>query len=814
MARVFLDVRLAVRSVWRHRRFSAIIAITLSLGLGAATAAFSVLDSVLLRPLPFPSASQLVWVGVTTGSSTRPIGPSFPAFDLWRRRTQSLSGLALYSARTEGLSGIETPTQIRVAAVSASFFQLLGVRPLMGRAFVQADDEWGATRCVILSDSIWRVAFKADTGVIGRIIFLDRSPAAVIGVMPRDFSFPRMNVAAWVPLVPSLDFFLFGDTRIHLDGAIGRMRVGSTVRDVEQELNALNRQWSPGGRGLDPANLDRSVRVMALQRFAGSNVAVALTLVLAASGVVLLITCMNAASLLLARSATRRREIAILIAVGATPSRIAQTLLIESGILSLLGGSLGVLLAVLLTRLLAAYGAQQLPRATEIAVHPGALIFAVLSIISTVVLFGLTPALHFARTDPAGTLKGTSTSLSDGRDASRWRDVLVVVELALALILLAGAGVLAKSVFLSVTHAHRVADGRLLVASVMRPLGAWPGDKGPMRRFGEQLLTRLQSMPGVQSAAISLELPGDPQAMATLRASRTDYMGLDSVSVYAEVVSTDYFRTIGVSLLRGRLFDEKLDGAGSAPSILVSRSLARRFFPNRDAVDHYLIGEGGGANGPAQPTSFRIVGVVEDLPAQEANGQPVPEVYAYFPRDPVPHMTIIIRSDSNQAQVSASLREAVHSIDPSQPVSEARPLESVLGVSAARPKFYLVILGAFATTGVLVSVLGLFSVIVMLIRQRLRELAVRVALGASGRQIIGLVMRRGIVLVAVGLSLGAFGAWAATRTLGALLMGVSPSDPLAFASAGAALGTVALIASYLPARAAARLDPLKVLRLE
>jgi len=807
------DFRHALRGIRTHPGFAATVALTLSLGLGATTAVFSVIDSVLLRDLPFPAASRLVWAGVVMNRTPELIGPSMPEFKVWSQRSRTISGLAVYNVQAEALSDVETPARISIAQVSAAFFPTLGVRTRLGRAFIADDDRLGAAPVVVLGDSLWRDAFHGDPAIIGRTVTLDGSPVTVVGVMPPDFSFPHMRVAAWVPITPALGFLL-NEPKMHMWGAVGRLQPGRTTEQAERELYALSRQLPADMQRTPDVEGENSARVMPLRMFAGGDVAHVLLLVLGASALVLFVTCANAANLLLARATTRRRDVAIRRALGASRWSIVRRLLIESGMLAFAGGVLGVALAFATTRLVAVLGARQLPRALEISVHGGALLFTLLLVLVTTLLCGLAPALYAARSDAAESLKATASSMSEGRGSARWRELLAVAELSLALVLLAGAGVLAKSVALTLGRGRGIASEHLLVASLMRPLGVWPGDKGPMREFGQQLVARLEAVPGVRAAAISLQIPGDPQATSLLRSVGAHSAAGDSLEAKAEVVTADYFRTLGIPLLRGRLFDARLDRPDAPPAIVISRSLAQRFFPHGDPVGQDLLGPGDDSRGPAPPAHYRIVGVVEDIRAQGPDPRPVPEVYGFFAHEPVPHMTVIMRTDATPAAMSAALRRVVSSLDPGQPVADLRPLDAVLAQSAARPKFYLMVLGAFALTAVLLAVVGLFSVMLMTVRQRIREIAVRMALGADSVQVTKLVLRRGGLLVMAGVAIGLAGAWAATRLLASLLSGVSPTDPAALGAAAVALGVVALIASWLPARAASRVDPVAVLRME
>ena len=807
------DIRYAARSIRGHPGFAAMVIVTLALGLAAAIAAFSVMDSVLFRQLPFPAAKQLLWVGEDDARWAEPDGPSMPVFRVWRERAHTLSGLAVYHVQPHALSDIDTPTRIAVGEVSAPFFATLGVRPHLGRGFVESDDRPGATPVTVLGDSLWRSAFHADPAIIGRTVMLDGAPATVVGVMPPDFSVARIHVAAWTPIVPALGFLL-NDTRMHVDGAIARLRPGATVESATSELRALARQLPPGVQR--PADSTREVapHLVSLRSFAAGNVAPVLLLVLGASVLVLLITCVNAANLMLARGVARRREVAIRRALGASQWSIVRQLLVESALLAAASGALGTLLALAMARVIATQGVRQLPRATEISVHGGAVLFALGLVAVATLLFGLAPALHVARGGTAEALKNAAASVSENHASARWREVLAVVELAVALVLLAGAGVLGRSVALTLGGHRGIESDHVLVASIMRPFGAWPADRGPMRQFGQQLVARLEAEPGVRAAAISLEVPGNPQATEQVRGVGTNGSRGDSLDAKAEVVTADYFRAVGIRLLRGRLFDARLDRPEAPSVLIISRSLAQRFFPRSDPVGQYLMAPGDDSKGPVPPVAYQIVGVVEDIRSQGPDPRPIPEFYVFFAHEPVPHMTVIVRSDATPAVMSTALRKVVASLDPGQPVTDLHPLDTVLARSAARPKFFLMILGAFAVTAVLLSVIGLFGVMIMLVRQRLREIAVRMALGANGAQVMRLVLGRGALLVLLGLSFGMGGAWAATRALTSLLSGVSPTDPVALTAAAVGLGVVALLASYLPARAASLVDPVVVLRME
>ena len=807
------DVRYGLRRLRSAPAFAASAVLTLALGMGALITTYGVVDSVLLRPLPYPGSDRIVSI-VERGRQTRQdVGPSAPLLRAWSARSSTLRDIAGYSTSMVTATGIVEPQRLVLAQITERFFGILGSRPRLGRTLLESDHAIDAPAVVVLSYDTWQHAFGGDTGVVGRNVTLDGLTAQVVGVMPASFAFPNANISAWISLRASASYVLDrGDIR--LDGAIGRLRPHASPAQVQTELRRIERQASDAVTAVDSSAGERRASVTSLRNRVTAQVRSPLVLLLATGALVMLIACANVANLLLARASAREQEMSVRRAIGASNSRLVQQLLIESFVMAALAAGLGLALSIVLARMIRRLGSSQLPRSTEIGIHLGAVVFAVAVVFVATVLFGLAPALEAARRQSMQSLRIGAHAIGANRSRVRWREVVAVSELSLTMMLLAGAGLLGKSVAQLLGSPLGFASGHVLVATIARPLGEWPADKGPMRRFGDELVTRISGIPGVRASAVALVPPGSHAITGVVRSIGGSGQAADSLVVDEQVVTPAYFRTLGIPLLRGRLFDGR-DGPNGNPTVMIDKAAARALYGDRDPVGQFLRAPGDDATGPPPEVNYLIVGLVGDIrepgPAVEP---PRPHVYVPFDRYPVPHMTLLVLAAGSASALTPSVRRIVKMLDPTQPVSSIGSLDDLLAEAAARPQFYLLFLGAAALIALTIALLGVYAVVAFGVQQRTREIGVRTALGAGQRDVLRLVLGRALVLVATGLAFGLLGAWATTRTLAGLLVGVGPTDPWVFGCVAFLLSASALIASFLPARGALRVNPVIALRAE
>ena len=807
------DLLFALRSARVRPAFPAIVIATLALGMGVVVTVFSVLDSVLLRPLPFFQPERLVWAGEQLPNAPGPAGPTVGTFGEWISRVRSLSTVAGYLRQPYTIRGSAGPERISVALVTADFFGALRTRPSLGRGLLAADDEVGAAPVAVLSDELWRESFSADPKIVGRTILLEGLRTEVVGIMPSVFTFPGTDVRAWVPLAQrGGDVLLFPQAR--LAGAVGRMRSHVTVEVARRELDDLRRPGTQLGAAA-PGTHDAGVTlVVPLRNYVASNVQPALLLLFGASALVLLVTCANVAHLLLTRATARQRELAVRATIGATPGRIFQQLLVESSVFAICAAALGVMFARAAVPVIRGLSSGLFPRASEMAVHPGTLVLAVGLAVLTTILVGVMPALHAAWSSPAAVLKTSGVTQSASLRSVRVREVLVVTEVAATLLLLTVAGLLGKSMAVLVGGAVGFSDDHVLTALVMRPLADYPTNKQWVSAFGYDLVARLRTVPGVRASAISLSTPGSQLVPGYVRTAGEGDTGPDSITVNFEVVTPAYFEVLGIPLLRGRAFDEH-DGPDGTPTLILSRSVASRLFPNRNAVGEFVRAPGedtGGGNMPV--TSYLIVGVVGDVRPPGPAEAVIPQVYIPFAREPVPHMTVLVRAAEDPMQVAPAILRAIHSLDSTQAVAHVESLDRVLAQSAARPRFYFTVISVFAISALILAAVGLYGVIAFTVRQRTHEIGVRIALGATAADVLRVVMQRGAKLALLGIFVGILCAVALSRLLTDLFTGVSPTDPLVLGGITLILLLVSCAASFLPARAALRVDPTVALRAD
>ncbi|HEU4888690.1 MAG TPA: ABC transporter permease [Thermoanaerobaculia bacterium] len=799
MSTLLQDVRYGISAMMRKRGFTFVTLTALALGIGANTAIFSVVDSVLLRPLPYRDAEQLVrlYDAKPPELAQFPVSPG--NFLHWRENTRSFVQVAGYYAGPPlVLAGGAQPEQLEGVRVSANVFPLLGVQPAIGRAFSAGEEELGRDTVVLLSDALWRRRFGADPNVVGRAVSVSDRVHTIIGVMPPGFGFPAETTAAWVPLgFEPEDRTKHGS---HYLTVLARLRPGATMRQAQGEMDALA---SALARQYPDSNGGWSVRVVGWQEDLVGSMRRPLLILTGAVFFVLLIACMNVTNLLLARASTRSREVAIRMALGASRGRIVRQLLTESVLLSLAGGILGSLLAAFGIRALSVLAVSVLPAVENVAVNVRVLGFTLAASMLTGLVFGLASALQASRPDLGDVLKDVSRGSTAGRRRNAFRKMLVVAEIALALVLLTGAGLLIRS-FGKLRDVDPGFDPKgLSTMNVALSRVRYP-EEPEQAAFFDRALQRVAAVPGVEAVAAVLPLPfaSDMNVGFALEGqSIADDSRLPIANHYR--ISPDYFRTMGVTLLRGRTFTPR-DHAGAPRVAIVNETLARRYFPGTDPIGKRLYISSGSEEWR------EIVGVAGDVKQYGLDAESKPQVYEPYLQEPFFAMTMVVRTSVHPRE----LQNAVLAVDRNQPVTDMRTMESIMADSMARRRFSMTLLSVFGGVALLLATMGIYAVMSYMVSQRTQEIGIRLSLGARTVDILRLVVGEGAALVLTGAATGLVAAAALTRTMSSLLFGVSATDVPTFAGVAALLVVVALAASYLPAHRVAKLDVLLSLRRE
>ena len=813
MRALLQDVRYALRTLSKQPGFTLVAVVTLALGIGANTAIFSVIDAALLRALPYRAPGRLVHLWETKRSRDfEQREASYPDFLDWRAQgSEVFEGLAGYTPRPFTLADAGEATRTRGAAVTANFFDLLGVNAAAGRAFVAGEDGLGAKRVAVISHGLWRRRFGGARSAVGREVALDGQAYTVVGVLPADFHFaPLGDAEVWTPLAPTSD--VAARRYQHWLKVFGRLKDGVTLAGAGAHLSTIASRIERDDPG---AHAGVGLRAVELQEEFVGPVRPVLFVLLGAVGFVLLIACTNVANLLLARSAGRRKEVAVRVALGASRWRVVRQLLTESVLLALAGGAGGLVLALwgvdVLVALIPAAQLAQMPYLQSLSLDRDVLLFACGLSLLTGVLFGLTPALSASRTDLQGALKEGGRGGTGSRGGRRLRDLLVVAEVALALVLLVGAGLLMKSLVTMLRVDPGFDTRGLLTMRVALPPARYH-EEGKATRFYEEVLRRVAAVPGVRGAALTSNLPlagdggtGTPQVVGRQTPAS------DLTEAHLRTVSANYFEVLGIPLVRGRAFGER-DDVKAPPVLLVNQTYAERVFPGEDPVGRRATFKFTG------DMQFEIVGVVGDEKVTSLDARTTPVVYFHSRQDSYfDSAALVARTDAaDPLALASAVRDEVRALDPEVPVFAVQTLEQmVAGSRAAFMRRYPAYLtGVFACVALLLALVGIYGVVSYSVAQRTHELAVRVALGARTRDVLRLVLGHGLLLALVGIALGALGALALTRLISGLLFGVSAADPGVYLVVALLLAAVALLACLVPARRATKVDPMVALRYE
>jgi putative ABC transport system permease protein len=803
-----------LRGMRRAPAFTAVAAISLALGIGANTAVFSVVNAVLLRPLPFHNGNQLVWLWSTDPKNPAARSISYRDFVDIRAQTRSLESLASWYGYEMVLTGAFEPQRVQVMVVFGDLFSVLGVPPALGTTFRAERDE-SPERAVVLSHRFWVERYGSDPTIVGRGVTLSGNSYRVLGVMPRGFQFPlqTLPVDLWAALGPEqfADVPQMRRSARLMDG-IGRLRDDIAIERAQAELDVvasrLSAQYPESNTGI-------GARIVPAAEHVVEGVSRPLLVLFGAVAVVLLIACVNVANLLLARATSRRREIALRSALGAGRARIAAQLLIESLMLAMLGGAVGGLIAIWGVDALVALVPGDLPRADEIGVDTAVLGFTLLASLATGLVFGLAPAWHASKVDLASVLQEGGRTVSESPRARWLRGALVVAEIALAVVLLTGA-TLFMATFWRLQQPPEGFDARNVLTFDV----TWPWEKYSFEQSGEkfrELQAALQAVPGVLGAAAGLQLPdrGGPATDVLF-----PYLEIEGRPVPADArprtasISSQpgYFRTLRIPVIKGRDFNDR-DALKSPPVVIINESLARTHFGDQNPIGKRLKLDLWLLFGDEKPMR-EIVGVVADVKHSGLAAGARPVVYVPFAQRPFNFSYVVVRTDGEPARFVSAVSAAVRSVDKNQPIYDVKSLDERIGASVGRERFSALLLAIFAGLALLLAAVGLYGVLSYTVSQQTHEMGLRLALGAEASDVLGLVIRYGLKLVAAGLAIGIVGAAALTGLVEGLLFGVSPSDPLAHAIVIIILTLVAVAACWLPARRAARVDPVVALRYE
>jgi putative ABC transport system permease protein len=800
------DIRFAVRMLWKSPGFSGVALFALVLGIGANTAIFSVVNAVLLRPLPFRDPGRLVMVWETsprTGKNN--VGNPQNLAD-WQKRNRSFEKMGAYVPfqQTVSLTGDGTPEEVPGNYATRDFFSILGVQPILGRDFLPEEDVSGDKNNVaLISEGLWRRKYGSDPGILGKKLIIRGRPIMVVGVLPASFRFPDVKADIW--------------ELIHLDSEaprrgrflspIARLKPGVSIEQAQAEMKIIAAQLAQENPAFD-AKWGASVVPMR-EQFTG-ELRTPLLVLLCAVGLVLLIACANVANLMLMRSSVRQREMAIRASLGAGRARIIRQLLVESMILGSMGGLLGLLFAVWAKDGLLAMLPEDMSvaKVNSINIDHNVLAFTLIASLGTGLLFGLLPALRASRPDLSDTLKEGGRAVSGSLSRNRMRAALVAGEMAIALMLLIGAGLLIKSFVRLANVAPGFQPDRILSMRIGLTSTRYANPQQTSAGLAE-IIHRIEQVPSVSSVG-SVQWPplsGLGSATGFSVAGRPTPKPGDEPVTGVSIVTPGYFATMTIPLIKGRQFNER-DGAGAPQVTIVSQALARQQFPGMDPIGQRLFVQWG------RQTPYEIVGVVGDIKHDGLDKESAPNVYFPDAQEPNGGGTLVIRTSADPMKLAPVVEQVIHAYDHDQAIADIQPLDVFLAKSVARPRFQSVLLASFAALALLLAAIGIFGVMSYSVAQRSHEIGIRVALGAQRDQVLRLVVGEGLVLALIGTAAGLAGAFVMTRYLRSLLFNVSPTDPWTFIAVPVVLCAVALGASYIPARKAAVVDPIVALRYE
>jgi putative ABC transport system permease protein len=811
MTQLFSHIRFALRQLRKSPVFAFTTVLTLALGIGATTAIFSLVYAVMLKPLPFPHQDRLTWLAREDHASGTPIpGPlSYPNFFDWRTQNHTFSGIASYNNGTTTLTRDGDALHLNVEQVSSNLFQVLGVAPILGRDF-RPEDETPGHRTVMLSYDLWQSRFGGDPRIVGQTITLDGLPSTVAGVMPKSFNFPIVAPAieVWTSLAELAEDAdpVTNQRSAEMIELIGRLKPGVTLVQARADLNVVSRNLA--AQYPDDDKWITSVQVaLEFEHLVGSS-RTGLRVLFGAVAMVLLIACVNVAGLLLARGARRTGEIALRAALGASRVEIVRQMLVESLLLSLLGGLAGVTLAEAFLQGALRFLPNDLPRLNEVSLNPQVLAFAIGLAVLTGLLFGILPALRISHLDPSLALREGTRSVAGGRGQHRLQTVLVIGETALGLVLLVGAGLLIRS-FVSVLHVDPGFDPHgVFTARLNLPDNGYKHDQ--KIQFFDQLMPRIAALPGVKSVSAGWPLPMAGGGLG-ISFALDGYQGekADRPVEQAGLALPGFFETMRIPLVAGRTFTAQ-DKSSSAPVAIVSQAFANKYFAGANPIGKHI--QPGLGDGTLDQPVREIVGVVGNIKRRGLTTQSDPQFYLPWSQAVITMPYLTVRTSSNPQDIERSVHAIVTQMDPNIPMYKAQTLDYYVSQSAAQPRFQTLLVTSFAAMALLLTAIGLYGVLSYIVQQRALELALRLAMGAQRGDVLQLVLKRGMGLAAIGVAAGLAISFFLTRFISTLLYGIRPTDALTFAGVSFLLLLVALAASFAPAYRASQTDPMHTLR--
>jgi predicted permease len=803
------DARYGLRALAGAPGFTVAAVLALALGIGATTAIFSVVDAVLLRPLPYREPARLA---VLLHRGRNPVAPA--NFLDWKRDASSFEAMGAADFWQANLTGVDTPERVQGLHVTANLLPTLGVPPLIGRLFAPDEDAPGREHTVVLGYRLWQRRFGGDPSVLGRTVTLDGEAHTVVGVMPRGFEFPPFwargaEMWAAMPLADRAANRSAQSLRV-----FGRLSPGTSLPQARAEIATLTGRLEQAYPGTN-----RDVRVLSLDDVVVGDVRAALLVLLGAVAFVLLISCANVAHMLLARAAARHKEVALRVALGASRGRMIRQLLTESVLLASIGGAAGVALAAAATRAVVAFGPADIPRLATTELDLRVLVFAVGVSFLTGIAFGLAPAVQASAPDLNRGLRESERGSTAGAGRHRLRRLLMASEVSLALVLLVGAGLMIRT-FVALRGLDPGFRPDHVLTAVVSVTGSTAAAPGRRLAFYRDVLERVRAMPGVVSAGAINHLPlaGDVWGVPFAVEGRPRPAVGESPHATFRAVLPGYFETMGLPLVRGRDFNDR-DALGAPGSVVVNEWMARRHWPGEDPIGRRITFDDLDKN----PQWFTVTGVARDAARSDWAAPPEEEVYLPLlqsqrylesPQPQYTYLTVVARTRSDPAALVPALREAVRSADRGVTLSEVQTMDEVVARATASPRFYLLLLGSFAAAALALAAVGIYGVMSYSVARRTNEIGIRMALGARSGDVLRLVMREAVGVVAIGGGTGLAVAWLLTRLMGGLLYGVGSADPATFAGVGGVLTVVALLATYVPARRAVRVDPFKALRAE
>ena len=804
------DLRFGARMLRKNPGFALAAIFTLALGIGGNTAIFTITSSVLLKALPYQEPQQLISLDLQSKDGQSHCC-SLDRFDLVHDHSQSFSGVAAAANDNFNLTGRGEPLQVPAARVSANFFEMLGVKPQLGRFFLPEEGQPAGRPVIVISNALWRNRFGGDRSIVEQTIALDGTPYTVIGVLPADVQFPFLGPAdVWTPRY--FEHTLFTPQRLRMGvgylSIIGRLRPGVSRERAAAEMGLLHEQFRKQNPGAPDAQPDISVVLTGLQESVVANIRPMLLVLSGAVGLVLLIACANVASLLLSRALSRKKEIAVRVALGASRGAVIRQLLTESVLLALIGGALGLGLSWLAIRLPGSLGSGNLPQGMPIAMDTRVLLFMIVISVLTGILFGIFPALQLSRTNVNQTLRDEGRGSTGGHRRMQIRGALVAGQVALSLMLLIAAGLLVRSF----SRLLRVSPGfdpqNVLTMNVSLPTVKY-ADPQKQIAFFDELLRRVSTTPGVRQAAISAALPLNFKRITPVLPEGQPEVPLPQRPfIDIEAISPQWFQTLRVPIKTGREFAEA-DTAQAPKVLIVNETFARRYWPNENPVGkHIVVGRG--------PAPSEVVGVAFDIKNRGLALDPQPQIYFPFSQIPWGNMNLIVRTSADPYAMVATVRAQIAAIDPDQPVTAVQTVNELMDASRAQPRFVMMLLGIFSAVALVLAMVGIYGVLAYSVAQRRQELGIRLALGAEKSDILRMVVGYGLTLTLAGVGVGLVAAlvlsWLLASVLSGILYKIGARDLTTFLLAPLAFLVIAVIASYLPARRATQVDPNEALR--